>query len=85
MELNLATNDELIEELTSRSTFLGVVVAYEKNFRNQEEIKFEDFKIVARGIPPETAAILFHYISEDIKESVEEGDIIFHEDSEDEN
>jgi len=83
MELELATNQELMSELTNRSTFLGVIVAYNENLKVQNEIHFEDFKIMARGIPPEIATELFKYISEGIQGSIDGGDIIYHEEPND--
>jgi hypothetical protein len=63
MDMELATNVELIGELMQRQTFAGIIISSTDEHRNSEQTHNE-FQVYTAACPEDTVAILKKIISE---------------------
>jgi hypothetical protein len=72
-DLAFYTCDELIEELLSRRTFLGIVIRSDEELTTDEVLP-TGFQMACRNVTPEQAVDILGHIGGCLKEDLDNGD-----------
>lgn len=70
-EIEFFTNDELVDELMKRESFVGMILMAEDS-REVESEDFADFKMFGRGFAPEEAHALLSSVVDQMGDDEEE-------------
>lgn len=68
MELEFATNKELIKELLKRATFAGIIVSTSKEIENNN-MTLDEWEFVCKNITPIHAKQLLEFVANKIENS----------------